>query len=563
MKLKKHLGIGLSLLLLTAFLNACSSAEPPQDNSSAAASPDSSAQEPEDNSPRGDPVTFTMFNGMAGSQEDNYMYQYVKEQTGINLEVEYAVGDLNTKIGVLIASGDYPDFITGWEQHHKFVDAGAAVPMNDYIERFGDNVKKAYTDQELEKLVHENGNIYFLHANRSSLDNSYAIGGIYIQRRVLEEAGYPKITTLDQCMELLNDYVEKHPTDENGNPNIAFGAVADSSNFWNMLMPIPLLGGYSDDGQICYVNPETLEVHAYGNTEDAKKYLGTLNQQYLRGNLDPEMFTNNNEQYDAKRTTGRILACFDFWWHIQDVQDSLKKQGMQDCVYVAVPAMLEESRVWKDQMGLPESVRDGVSISTSCGDPERAFKLINWILSEEVQKLSWWGIEGQDYLVDENGLFYRTPEMRTQFQDQEYKTRQGYDSLNVFAAYHADAVMSDGNVIDPRFSESELTAMYDDYDREILEAYGVSQYGEMFPPSEPNPWGVAWDITFTDGSVEKIAETAVKDMEMEWFPKLVMAPEGQFDTLWDTYTAEFEGTNYQSIEKLLTDTIRERVAAAE
>lgn len=517
----------------------------------------------EDNSPAGDPITFTMFHGTEGAQTDNYMYQYVEEQTGINLMVEHVIGDLGTKMGVLIASGDYPDFVYGWEQQHKFIDAGAVIPLNDLIEKYGDNVRKAYTEEELEKARHEDGNIYFLYPNRSSIDNSYAIGGIYVQRRVLEDAGYPEITTLEQCFDMLAAYIEKNPVDENGNPNIAFGAATDSGSFWNMLMPIPLLGGYSDDGQTCMIDPETLDAHAYGNSEDAKTYWGALNKLYLKGLLDPEMFTNNREQYNAKRATGRILACFDFWWNINDVQDSLKSQGMDDYVYVAVPAMLDETRVWKDQMGIPESSRDGVSISVNCKDPERAFKFINWTLSEEVQKLTWWGIEGQDYLVDENGLYYRTPEMRIQFNDQEYKDKQGYDSLDIFANYHADYVYPDGNALDPRFSASEIENMYDDNDRKVLDAYGVKQYGEMFPPSTPNAWGVAWDITFADGSDEKIAETAIKDAEMAWAPRLVMAEEGEYDSVWESYLVEFEKTNYQSIEALLSETVKARVAAAQ
>lgn len=521
------------------------------------------AEAPADNSPKGEQVTFTMFSGTAGSQEDNYMYRYVAEQLGINLVVEHVIGDLGTKMGVLIASGDYPDFIWGWEQQHKFIDAGAAIPLNDMIERFGDNVKKAYTPEQLEKHKYLDGNIYFLSPNRYSMDNSYAIGGIYVQRRVLEEAGYPKIETLDQCFEMLNKFVEENPTTEDGSKVYTFGASSDSSSFWNLLMPIPLLGGYSDDGQTCYIDPENIEAHAYGRSEEAKLYWGALNEQYLLGHLDPEMFTNNNEQYDAKRATGRILACFDFWWHINDVQDTLKQQNMQDYVYVALPAMLTPDRTWKDQMGIPESVRDGVSISTSCKDPERAFKFINWVLSEEVQKLSYWGIEGQDYLVDENGLFYRTPQMRKQFEDLDYKKQQGYDSLTVFAQYPGDYKFADGNVIDPNFSEGEIEAMYDDYDREVLDAYGVKQYGEMFPLTMPNVWGVAWDITFPDGSDEKIAETAIKDLEMAWVPKLVMAEEGQFDAIWTQYLAEFDKTNYQALEQYLTTKVQERVAAAE
>lgn len=87
----------------------------------------------------------------------------IKEYTGVTLEYEAVVGgDIESKVGVMIASGEYPDIIWGGDNHQKFIEAGAAVPMDDLIEEYGVNTKKAYDEKTLKKHRLEDGHIYFL-----------------------------------------------------------------------------------------------------------------------------------------------------------------------------------------------------------------------------------------------------------------------------------------------------------------------------------------------------------------------------------------------------------------
>ena len=53
-------------------------------------------------------------------------------------------------------------------------------------------------------------------------------------------------------------------------------------------------------------------------------------------------------------------------------------------------------------------------------DIEGALKFMDDLLSPEILTLRNWGIEGEDYLVGDDGLFYRTDEMRANANDQAY-----------------------------------------------------------------------------------------------------------------------------------------------
>ena len=43
---------------------------------------------------------------------DNRIYKKIEEELGVTLEMEFLVGDLQQKLGVMIAGGEYPDLIT-------------------------------------------------------------------------------------------------------------------------------------------------------------------------------------------------------------------------------------------------------------------------------------------------------------------------------------------------------------------------------------------------------------------------------------------------------------------
>ena len=63
----------------------------------------------------------------------------------------------------------------------------------------------------------------------------------------------------------------------------------------------------------------------------------------------------------------------------------------------------------------------GLAITKSCEDVDAAFQFVNDILEQDIHDLRFWGVEGEDYLVDDDGLYYRTEDMRIQCADTEYK----------------------------------------------------------------------------------------------------------------------------------------------
>src|SRR5690606_34436224 len=86
-----------------------------------------------------DKVTFRIFNGVAGEKDVNtnetVIGKILEDQTGVNFFIEHLVGDLNTKIGTMVAGGDYPDVIIPDAGINQIIDAGALLHLTPYLTR--------------------------------------------------------------------------------------------------------------------------------------------------------------------------------------------------------------------------------------------------------------------------------------------------------------------------------------------------------------------------------------------------------------------------------------------
>lgn len=91
--------------------------------------------------------------------QDNRIYKQIEEELGVKLNMEFLVGDLQQKLGVMIAGGDFPDLITA---DTKLVAAGAVIPLEELIEEHAPNLKKHYAKDWERMKDSSDGHIYWL-----------------------------------------------------------------------------------------------------------------------------------------------------------------------------------------------------------------------------------------------------------------------------------------------------------------------------------------------------------------------------------------------------------------
>ncbi len=524
----------------------------------------------EGSSEEGGVKEFTAFFAVPGTEinDDNEIQQKIAEITGAKCKETWLTGQTAEEaVGTMIAGGEYPDFIDGGDGMAQLYDAGALVALDDYIDDYP-NIKEYLTDQEWDKLRQEDGHIYWINQFQNIYGEEKATThndeAFWIQTRVLEWAGYPEVKTMDQYFDLIEAYQEANPTMEDGTENIPYTILCEDWRYFCLENAPQFLDGYPNDGSVI-VDPEELKVIDYNTTPTAVKYFQKLNEEYHKGIVDPESFTQTYDEYIAKLSTGRVLGMIDQWWNFAyNVNDSLKQQGLdeQGCDYVPLPITIEEGiqNQWHCS-GSVLNVSSGLAITTSCEDVEGALQFIDDLLSQEVHDLRYWGVEGEDYEVDENGLFYRTEEQRLEASDTAYKASHlcTYSYFPQYSGTSRDGI----NAMQPQYQPTEFFDGLSDDVKKCFEAYGAETYVDMLGTSEaPGPWYPMYSYSnnMTTSTPGGMALTKMGEIKHEYLPKVVMAED--FDAAWDEYMEAYESCDPQAFLDEMQEELDRRMEEA-
>ena len=524
----------------------------------------------EGSSEEGGVKEFTAFFAVPGTEinDDNEIQQKIAEITGAKCKETWLTGQTAEEaVGTMIAGGEYPDFIDGGDGMAQLYDAGALVALDDYIDDYP-NIKEYLTDQEWDKLRQEDGHIYWINQFQNIYGEEKATThndeAFWIQTRVLEWAGYPEVKTMDQYFDLIEAYQEANPTMEDGTENIPYTILCEDWRYFCLENAPQFLDGYPNDGSVI-VDPDELKVIDYNTTPTAVKYFQKLNEEYHKGIVDPESFTQTYDEYIAKLSTGRVLGMIDQWWNFAyNVNDSLKQQGLdeQGCDYVPLPITIEEGiqNKWHCS-GSVLNVSSGLAITTSCEDVEGALQFIDDLLSQEVHDLRYWGVEGEDYEVDENGLFYRTEEQRLEASDTAYKASHlcTYSYFPQYSGTSRDGI----NAMQPQYQPTEFFDGLSDDVKKCFEAYGAETYVDMLGTSEaPGPWYPMYSYSnnMTTSTPGGMALTKMGEIKHEYLPKVVMAED--FDAAWDEYMEAYESCDPQAFLDEMQEELDRRMEEA-
>ncbi len=517
-------------------------------------------------------VDFTMFTAMPGSEinDGNEVQEIIAKKTGVRVKETWLTGQTDAEaIGMIVAGGEYPDFINGGDSMKALYDAGALVAWDDYIEKYP-NIKEMYSDEEWDKFRQDDGHIYWANVfqnkygeDKTTTHNDEAF---WIQVRVLEWAGYPKIETLDDYFKVIEDYMAANPTMEDGTKNIPYTILCEDWRYFCIENAGQFLDGYPNDGSVI-VDTDNMKIVDYNTTDTTKKYFTKLNEEYNKGMIDTEFATQTYDEYIAKLSTGAVLGMCDQWWDFAyTVNDVFKQQGLdeQGCDYVPLGLTIEAGM---DQMwhtyGDTQNVSNGIAVTTSCKDVETAFRFLNDCLDQEIHDLRFWGVEGVDYNVDENGLYYRTDEQRAQASDTAYQASHlcSYSYFPQWLGTSKDGI----NAMTPDEQPSEFQNGLSAPLVNCFKAYGADTYVDMVGSvvKETGPWFPMYSFSnnMTTETAGGVAWTKMGEVKHEWLPKVVMASD--FDSIWADYMSAYEATNPQDFIAEMQEELDRRAAATE
>ena len=508
----------------------------------------------DDSASSGDVKEFDMFIAMPGTEinDDNEIQQIIAEKTGVKVKETWLTGQTDAEaIGTIIAGGDYPDFINGGDAMMQLYDNDVLIPWDDYLDKYP-NLKAFYTDEEWDMFRMDDGHIYWMNVFGNTLGESKTTThndeAFWIQAKVLAWDNYPKIETLDEYFDLIERYYAEHPTLDDGTEIIPYTILCEDWRYFCLENAPEFLDGYPNDGSVI-VDKENLKIVDYNTTDTAKMYFQKLNEEYNKGIVDVEFGTQTYDEYISKLSTGRVLGMCDQNWDFNfTVSDVFKQSGLdkEGCNYIplgltAKKGMENRWHTYDDTLNMSS----GVAITTACEDVDAAFQFLDDLCTQEIRDLRFWGVEGVDYNVDDDGLFYRTEEQRNNWSNEEYKASH-ICQYSYMPQYHGTS--EDGKNANKQ--EEQTSEFFDTLAQPVVDvfnAYGVTTYPELIGSVvEKNaPWFPMYSYSnnMTTDTPGGVAWVKMGETKHEWLPKVVMASD--FESTWNEYMDAYNSCNPQ------------------
>ena len=491
------------------------------------------------------PIMLTLFisEDLGEAKFDDAVANKIKELTCVNLEIICADSSFSKPIDLMIAKEDYPDLIYAKGDTSKLIDARAIIKLDDYFEEKGENLKNLYGDQ-IKRLRYslDDPSIYTVGASGVSSAQWNPNGTMQLQHRVLKELGYPKINTIYDYEEALKRYIEKYP-ETNGEKTIGLSLMASD---WRWLITVGNIAssaaGIPDDGQF-KIDDESQKATYKFQLPEVKEYIKWLNHLNAEGLLDPESFTQDDSTYRGKLDRGVVLGISDAKWGYESSMKNLINNGNEEATFAPLPVTINET--YKDQ-----SLKDygfsggnGIGISKSCENKERAFEFLDWLASDEAQVLLNWGIEGVHYKI-ENGKRTFLPEIEKQKNtDNSFAFNTGVGKYSNYFPQRGDGALdSTGNYYTTNSLENYENA-YNSSEKETLKVYGVNSWVDLFPKAEElgvSKHGQQWQYIIPTDSDMAIIQSRLDEYTQKSITEVILGPESQFDDSWNKIQEEMK-----------------------
>lgn len=420
---KKRTLVALSAVLLTsAALSACGNDNNNESNASASSSPSTTASAPASpsaSSAEQAPYELKWLKAQDISvpydPEKDAVKQAIEQKLNVKIDAEMVdVQQYKTKLNLKMSSGDIPDVvrIDFADDFQKYAPLGAFVDLTDLInETDTPNIMREVSPEVFEQAK-VNGRIYGI-PYQGGPGAGYR-WDLVMRSDYLQElgAGVPK--TLDEYYNVLKQIKAAKPdVIPLGGYTAQIGQVKYANNsFDNVFGAFGVTPGYFTEKDGKFSN--------YDIDPRMKDALAYLQKMYKEGLIDKEFATIKEEQLRAKLYSGKLFSWMGWWSTANDYDTQIETNiQIQNKQLASDQKLPDQSDLPFKYLTLAGSLTgaDGTAvapsgapfaqmtaISAKTKDPKKVLQIIEDSLTPENQMLTVWGIEGEDYVLENDKM---------------------------------------------------------------------------------------------------------------------------------------------------------------
>ncbi len=353
-------------------------------------------------------------NGNVVDFKTNYFTNWLKEKTGVSMEFqEIPSAEVAEKVQLAFASDDFPDAYCGIGRANGTVfsttniikygteSSEQVVPLNDYIETYGTEIKALFEQYESdglrEMMTSADGNIYYMPGFGPSYINR-SPNKIWLNQSWLDKLNLEVPETTEEFQKVLEAFATQDPNGNGKADEIPFVGTSENASY----------SGY--DGIISAFCTNNTQYHRLINnngtvefapvSDEWRQAMCYMNDLCSAGLFSPLTFTQDTTSLkqilnDENDICGAVTTLGIGLLGVTAGSEALER-------YRAIPPLAGPDGYRTSVLTIPTPSAGGV-ITSACKHPEVVFRLFDFMLSFEASTISRYGEEGVNWEKPEEG----------------------------------------------------------------------------------------------------------------------------------------------------------------
>lgn len=347
----------------------------------------------------------------------------ITRRTGIKLVPTKATD--YTQLGVMASSGELPDLVFTSQMMDILSDPEICYSYDELIEKYGVDWEIPETDIVNAKAYSQDDHYYFRFSHTSSnkdWENTKAVpmvASIQYRKDMLDELGMQEPSDLEELREVFAAVKEKWPD---------VTPLVFAVTTWT-LDPFKV---YTGSTLQFYTPNENGGYDITAKTPEFKEYLKYCNSLYQDGYINADNFSWESADSEAAMSSGKAFAIVG------------NTQGNGAAILNGLSGIAPDAEIWEmkplsdNKLINSEIGWCGTFITKNNKNPEASIRFMQFLFSEEGQKLTQWGREGIEYTIDDRGLPVFSEEWQKSIDNntntQEYNTNFYFGGSKILEA---------------------------------------------------------------------------------------------------------------------------------
>ena len=496
---------------------------------------------------------------------DSAVLKAIAEKTGTAIEL---VGIESDRLQMLLASGEYPDVMVMNRNatFYDYLESGDLADLAPLLQQWAPTVWEMNSEL-IGLFTNDNGELLYLTENNDLLrpgekhpedatdpnraqDELPWHSTIYVQYPMVKEIYGKAVTNFDEYVEALDAFMAAYGDDDK-----MYAISYDKDSAGDILW-----AGLSMYGYKCmykgglYVTKDG-ENYSYGfKTPEAKEWLMFLNRLYREGYIYTDASVQSYDQFSRQMNRCKVFSFIGNYYAVYETNKTLAANNITSC-YIPQKVMADGvDRVY--QYNSAYTGAGAFMIMDSSPNKARICRLLEYLYSDEGAILHGWGIEGEDYVVDANGIRDITKDVADQKANQDYDLTRGIRSL--YSVINLPTYTTDGQPAFARYapyykSEGGITASDAIIRQDPVYNWHEDWKGTFYSDLSE------MDIVIASGTDAAIASAQCASMIKDQINKMIMAATAEeAEAIYENALEEFEAYGISAWEEEINRQIHEK-----